>query len=169
MESVKLETFLGWIEEAYPEISIIGPDKYGERFLSLAGIMGPMFCEKGIEVGTPSDDLPWDYTAQEIEWKACDLLDGAYSGEIDFRAEAEELLEIGKKVRKKLEAAGKKKDIGCIDEIRGGMEYSLLPFEDRYIDEIDDAVSNFFNAVMEDDSESSRMTYRDYLEKEEGN
>ena len=93
MKKVDFGTFSDWIDEVFPEIVISGPNKDSYE-LVLASLEGPIVTEAGIE--TEEDDLPWDYNAKEIEWKAQDLLEGKDSDEIDFMEEAEALLEVAK-------------------------------------------------------------------------
>lgn len=171
MKHVSFETFKEWIEEVYPEISISDPNEEGICSTSLAGCCGPFIvCDKGVDI-IYNDELPWDYTAKEIEWKARDLLDGEFAGRIDFKNEAEELLKVAQRVREKLENAGlKRMDTSeyIVGEYSSGLEYILVPFEDKYVDELGKIISeDFFNSIM-DESEEPRKTYREYLKKEEG-
>ena len=166
MKKVDFGTFSDWIDEVFPEIVISGPNKDSYE-LVLASLEGPIVTEAGIE--TEEDDLPWDYNAKEIEWKAQDLLEGKDSDEIDFMEEAEALLEVAKRVRNKLKLAGKQNAGIPEDYIHttspSGRSCILVPFLEKYIDTINDVIFDYFNAIMEDDSEEPRKTYRKFLEE----
>ena len=181
MKEVNFETFKEWIDSEFPEIALMGPmsgSSIGENFaLTLVGCDGPSVNEKGIETANSIESsvssVPWDFHVKEIEWKAQDLLEGDGTDGLDFKEEAEALLEVAKKVRKKLIAAGRKDSESTDDYVYGeypnGIKFILIPWKPKYIDDINKIVFDYFNSIVDymDEDELSgkekRKTYREFL------